>query len=312
MMVPTNTEILPENFCDPQTGEINPGAETTVKGAKVDTSDLLDGVPGLNKCSASLDDNELSLLCFQEAQAEYKALDNAAKKNTSPGTISMRIFSERKAEHARQAALETKSVSRPLKSKMIAPASKESTEMAVTTKAPKRVVRKKKVVKRVKTNPTQPESLGTASPEPTHSNITVRKAAPAPVPVDPFSGLQIPQLGLEPVYMDIEAGISWEAGESTSDRYIKCNWAIIDQDNNGKVSQVALIRDKRHANLKTLDPIPFADTGVMDVYISVEEPSADTPEEPGYYAAAQFEAIRGAFTVEFGVFEIIILLATGN
>jgi len=311
MMVPTNTEILPENFCDAQTGEINPGAETTVKGAKVDTADLLDGVPGLTTCKANLDDNELSLLCFEAAQAEYKALDNVAKKNTSPGTISMRIFSEKKAEQARHAAMEPKVASRSSKSKMIAPASKESTDMAVAKPTRKRVV-KKKVIKRVKATPTQPESLGTASPEPTHSNITVRKAAPAPVPVDPFSGLQIPQLGLEPVYMDIEAGITWDAGEGTVDRYIRCNWAIIDQDDKGEVSQVALIRDKRHNDLEPLDSIPFADNGVMNVYITVEEPTVDTPEEPGYYAAAQFEAIRGTFTVEFGVFEIIILLATGN
>ena len=160
--------------------------------------------------------------------------------------------------------------------------------------------------------PTQQEQIEEPAPV---SNIQVRRKPKAEVPADPFSGLQIPQLGLEPVHMDIEVGMEWEgtgdAGEGSEETtaLISCNWAIIDKDDNENISQVAIIRDKRHKQLDTLPSIPFTDNGTMDVYVAVE---SNTPEQPGHHAAAQFEAIKGMFTVEFGIFEIVILLATGN
>lgn len=307
-MVPTNTEILPENYSD-EYGQVSPGIKTEIKGQQLSTSDLLDGVEGVATHTPQVSDNELAARAFELAKEEFGKLPSNKREGTSPGAIGMKIFDDLKRQAAMEAKIATSAAQQPItdsrpKSKMITSTPKSQ---------PKRVVRRK-VVKKV-APPTQQEQIETPAPV---SNIQVRTKPKAEVPSDPFSGLQIPQLGVEPVHMDIEVGIEWEstgdAGEGLNEEtaLINCNWAIIDQDDNGNISQVAIIRDKRHKQLDQLPSIPFTDNGTMNVYVAVELPPSDTPDQPSHHAAAQFEAIKGMFTVEFGVFEIVILLATGN
>lgn len=305
-MVPTNTEILPENYSD-EYGQVSPGVKTEVKGQQLSTSDLMDGAEGVAAHVPQVSDNELATRAFEMAKDQFAELPSNRREGTSPGAIGMKIFDELK----KQAAMEAKIASSAVQ--QLEPSKPKSKMITSAKPQPKRVVRRK-VVKKV-TAPTQQEQIQAPAPV---SNIQVRTKPKAEVPSDPFSGLQIPQLGVEPVHMDIEVGIEWESTESTGEglneetALINCNWAIIDQDDNGKVSQVAIIRDKRHSQLEALPSIPFTDNGTMQVYIAVELPESDTPDQPGHHAAAQFEAVKGMFTVEFGIFEIVILLATGN
>lgn len=306
MMLPSNTEEIPANYASEDWEPNDLNTPTTVSGERAYLQDSLDGQSALPKFEVSVIDNQVAASAFAEAQRRYDKLSNDEKKKTSPSSMAIDLFAEMKRNVDAKASANRAIVtpveveSEPQESVMLTSTAQESKEAEeIKDLLKKRQTKKKKTVKKRRVKPAAKRSAKKA-------NIEVRQQKATEAPSDPFSGLSIPQLGAEPVQADLVADISWSASDGGSQaREVWANWAIVDKTSRGIVTQLALIRDLRNEP-DEIEPIPFEDNATMSVQVYPRT-------EDGFGTAeVEFTAIRGAFSVTFGIFEIIILLPTGE
>ena len=168
-----------------------------------------------------------------------------------------------------------------------------------TTTVEEQPVAKKKVAKK---KVTKKRRVKKRKPTGTAKGLTVaatRQASPKPAGMSPqqaIDKLQIEGLGLTPSSPDVQVELSWPKGTTLQRAAIEANWAILTNDEDNKPMQLALLRDRRYDGFTELPNLPPAPGGTMQVDVS----------------GIQFEAVRGMFTFEFGIFEVALLIATGQ
>jgi hypothetical protein len=221
---------------------------------------------------------------YKMACKRYKALSFEERKQTSVGAIAMMISQELHDKRQQEAAMKAL--------KFSSEANKPMT---------KRVV--KKVVKRKKPA-LAGAAIGEVNPQfqqPTKPSKLVRNVvAVAEPPKADFRVLGIPGLGPNVQEADIAVSMRYLENNRPVEQMFAAHWASLDQNSDGRVISADLVIDTRDGLLRDIPAFKAGLEQTMDVTISTEDDEIE------------FEAIRGMFQTNFGVFHLVKVLAAYN
>lgn len=281
-------EIIPEGYGDSKSDVVDVNAKTIRKGARISAAALTEyGKEGHLSAATVHVDNDLAVEAFNRAKLIFDGLSLDEKKNTSHGYLATTIGQQLQLERNETVAKSKASRSVTLKKKPTT--TKRPLSLAPSTPAPKP---KRKKVSAV------PDKQPTAVP----SRHVVRRSKPAkPKSADPFRCLGITDLKEEPIPADVTVILSYTYRNVPVEHVFSGHWVMIKEDDNDQILEADIVIDVRDETAELPPDIPFVDNATMQVSIWLTE-----DEETA------FEAIRGMFRVEFGVFQILKFVAAYN
>lgn len=286
-------EIIPDDYADDDLEPADLAVETQKTGRAVKAEHLSDYGLKLT-ADTTYGDNELASAAYTEGKRLFAALPKDERKHTSAAFLAA-------VEYQRMAA---------------AKQLRQSKERRMTGSQPTT----KKIVRRVvKTTPQQASDKTTQASAPKLVRTVVRRAVkasqPAATPAAPkksrlirqiiaeapeaaFDCLGIDELGPEPMVTEVTAILRWTSHGNLVERIIEAHWAMVKGSERGQTTELDLVIDTRDTACELPEHIPFADAASMEIEVIVGE---DT---------LSFEAVRGAFRTQFGVFLLLKFLAT--
>jgi len=282
-------EIIPEGYGDYKSDVADTNAKTVKKGKRISSKTLTEQIdaPGLNTKNVHVD-NDLAIEAFNRAKLIYDSLSLDERKETSHGylatTIAQQLQTERNTIRANASS-----------GRRAVPVKKTSRQKSAISLAPSTTVPAMKPKR--KTVQTSKPSTALAESRHVVRKATVTKDRQA----NPFKSLGIKDLGPTPIPADVTIILTYTHRNIPMEHVFSGHWVMLKEDEHGQVLEADIVIDLRDETADTPPEIPLVDNATMQVAILFNDDEETV-----------FEAIRGMFRVDFGVFQILKFIAAYN
>lgn len=285
-------EIIPEGYGDSKSDVVDVNAKTTKKGARISAAALTEYGKEAHLSAATVHvDNDLAIEAFNRAKLIFEKLPLDEKKGTSHGYLATTIGQQLQLE--RNEAIAKSRASRSVTPKKKPTNTKRSFSLAPST--PPAIKPKRKKVSAAAPKVVEAEVV------PSSRHVVRRSASPKPKVDNPFRCLGIKDLREEPIPADVTVILSYTFRNVPVEQVFTAHWVMIKEGDDNEILEADIVIDVRDETAELPPDIPFVDNATMEVSIWLTE-----DEETA------FEAIRGMFRVEFGVFQILKFVAAYN